>query len=78
MNIVIELDETRRRSAVSRKLSNLQVHVIEYLIEGKTTEQISKEIGLSEYTIDVIIDSVRKKFEAKTLPEAISRYLAEH
>lgn len=78
MNIVIELDETRRKSAASRKLSNLQVHVIEYLIEGKTSGQISKEVGLSEYTIDLIIDSVRKKFGAKTLPEAITRYLAEH
>ena len=53
-----------------------QTQVLEFLMEGLTTKEISTRLKISKRTMDEHIGEIKKKLEAKTIAQTVGRAVA--
>jgi DNA-binding NarL/FixJ family response regulator len=53
-----------------------QTQILEFLMEGLTLKEISARLKISKRTIDVHIEEIKKKLEARTIAQSVGRAVA--
>ena len=64
------------RRAAKADLTPREREVAALLIEGRTSKQIGKTIGISPRTVDIYRARLMRKYDAATTPELVHRLLA--
>lgn len=52
-------------------LSNREIQIIRYKAHGFTAKEIAKRIGLEHRTIEIYVENIKRKLEAKNISHAI-------
>lgn len=58
------------------KLSPRRCTVMNFLVHGRSREEIARHLGLSRHTVDGYVKDVFRHFHAHSLPELIARFQA--
>jgi DNA-binding CsgD family transcriptional regulator len=56
-------------------ISQKEIIIVQMLADGNRTADIAKKLKLSVRTIEANLDSLRNKFDAKTLPQLVAIFL---
>lgn len=60
------------------KVSNQERHVSKFLVQGKTSKEIGRELGLSYRTVEHYVDNIKNKFGLKRKAELVRYLLKEN
>ncbi|MCM5678409.1 PAS and helix-turn-helix domain-containing protein [Schlegelella sp. S2-27] len=69
-------EDLSSRRPVKAELTGREREVAALLIEGQTSKQIGRVLGISHRTVDIYRARLMRKFKASTTPELVQRLLA--
>ena len=69
-------EDLSSRRPVKAELTGREREVAALLIEGQTSKQIGRALGISHRTVDIYRARLMRKLKASTTPELVQRLLA--